>query len=64
MQGGLIMDIAALSMGMSQQNIMSQIGVAVLDKSLATVSSATDSMVKMMEQSVNPSLGQNIDISM
>ena len=64
MQGGLIMDIAALSMGMSQQNIMSQIGVAVLDKSLSTVSSATDSMVKMMEQSVNPSLGQNIDISM
>jgi len=64
MQGGLIMDIAALSMAMGQQNIMSQIGVAVLDKSLSTVSSAGDSMVKMMEQSVNPNLGQNIDISM
>ncbi len=64
MQGGLIMDIAALSMAMGEQNIMSQISVAVLDKSLSTVSSAGDSMVKMMEQSVNPNLGQNIDISM
>lgn len=58
------MDVAALSMAMSQQNIMSEVSVAVLDKSLSTVSSAGDSMVKMMEQSVNPNLGQNIDISM
>ena len=64
MQGGLIMDIAALSMAMGQQNIMSEVSVAVLDKSLSTYSSEGDSMVKMMEQSVNPNLGQNIDISM
>lgn len=57
------MDIAALSMAMSQQNIMQQVNVAVLDKSMDTVSSAGDSMVKMMEQSVSPNLGQNIDLS-
>lgn len=57
------MDIAALSMAMGQQDLMSQLGVAVLDKSLETVSTAGSSMVKMMEQSVNPALGQNIDIA-
>ncbi|MFA9465987.1 MAG: YjfB family protein [Velocimicrobium sp.] len=57
------MDIAALSISMSQQNIMSQVSIAVLDKSLSTVSSQGDSMTKMMEQSVDPTLGQSIDIS-
>lgn len=58
------MDIASLSMAMSQQDVMSKFQVEVLDKTLTTASDLGDSTVKMMEQSVTPNLGQTIDISM
>ncbi len=57
------MDIAAISMAMSQQNIMTNINVALLSKGLDTVEELGTDMVKMMEQSVQPNLGQNIDIT-
>ncbi|CUH93708.1 YjfB family protein [Herbinix luporum] len=38
------------------------VGVAVLAKNLDTVEELGQSMIKMMEQSVAPYLGQNIDI--
>ncbi|MEG1991950.1 MAG: YjfB family protein [Acetivibrio sp.] len=56
------MDIPGLSMALSQQNIMTQVNVAVLSQNLSTVEAAGEGMVKMMEQSVTPSLGQTIDI--
>lgn len=56
------MDIAALSMAMSQQDIMTQIGTAVLDKTLESVSASTDNFTKILEQSVTPNLGQSVDI--
>ena len=56
------MDIAAISMAMSQQNLMTNVNVALLSQSLDTVETIGDDMVKMMEQSVQPNLGQNIDI--
>lgn len=56
------MDIAAISMAMSQQNLMTDINVALLSKSLDSVETMGTDMVKMMEQSVQPELGQNIDI--
>ncbi len=56
------MDIAALSTAMSMADVQSQVGVAMLSKSLDTVEDLGDGMVKMMEASVNPNLGQNIDI--
>lgn len=62
MQGGLNMDIASLSTAISQQNLLTQVSVAVLDKTLETVSDSSQSLTKMMEQSVQPELGQNIDI--
>lgn len=37
------------------------VGVAVLAKNLDTLDQAGQSLVKMMEQSVQPELGQNID---
>lgn len=40
------------------------IGVAVLAKNLDTIEELGQSMIKMMEQSVAPHLGQNIDISL
>ncbi len=57
------MDIAAISMAMSQSNLMTNINVALLSQSLDTVETMGTDMVKMMEQSVQPNLGQNIDIT-
>ena len=55
------MDRAALSTAMSTQNILNDVGVAMLSKSLDTVEDMGDGMVKIMESSVTPYLGQNID---
>ena len=56
-------DIASLSMAMATNKTMNDVGVALLDKSLETYTDLGDSMTKMMEQSVNPYLGGNIDVS-
>lgn len=40
----------------------SSIGMAVMSKSLDTAKISGDNMIKMMEQSVNPNLGQGIDM--
>lgn len=55
------MDIASLSTAVSTQNILNDVGVAMLSKSLDTVEDMGDGMVKIMESSVTPYLGQNID---
>ena len=57
------MDIPALAMQMTQTNVMNQVGIAVLAKNLDTVEEMGDAMTKMMEQSVNPNLGANIDLT-
>lgn len=56
------MDITALSSSMSLADVNSQVGVAVLAKSLDTIETLGDGMKKMMEMSVNPNLGANIDV--
>ncbi|MCR4923116.1 MAG: YjfB family protein [Lachnospiraceae bacterium] len=56
------MDIPALSMAMSQANVLNQVGTAVLSQSLDTFEGEAADMVKMLEQSVTPELGGNIDI--
>ena len=38
------------------------IGTAVLAKNLDTFETSGEGIVKMMEQSVNPGIGQNIDL--
>lgn len=55
------MDIAQLSMDMSTQNSLSDVSVAVLKNSLDTMEDLGNGMTKMMESSVTPYLGQNID---
>ena len=55
------MDIASLSTAMSTQNILNDVSVEMLSKSLDTVEDMGDGMVKIMESSVTPYLGQNID---
>ena len=56
------MDIAALSASMSLADVNSQVGIAVLAKNLDTIEDMGDGIKKMMELSVNPNLGANIDV--
>lgn len=57
-----IMDVAGLSMDLSSTRVINDVQVAVLKKSLDTLESNGDDLTKMMEASVTPNLGQNIDI--
>ncbi len=62
------MDIPTLSMELSQSRVLSDVGTAVLSKSLDMVqdqgAAVTDLIdTAAMELSVNPDIGANIDIS-
>ena len=57
------MDIPALFIAMSQIEVTNQYNVAMLSKTLDTMEQSGAMMIRLMEQSVNPHLGQNIDIS-
>ena len=56
------MDIAALSMQASALKASDKVSVAVFKKTLETIEGSGENMIKMMEQSVQPNLGQNIDL--
>lgn len=56
------MDIASYSMMASQASTMSAINTSILAKTLDTAEIQGEQFIKMMEQSVNPGLGRNIDI--
>lgn len=58
------MDIPALSMYMAQSQTLNSVGTAVLSQNLEQMQSMGEDMTKMLEQSVNPNLGGNIDISL
>jgi hypothetical protein len=53
-------DIAALSTSNIPTAI--SVGTAVLDMNLDTIKQAGADLIKMMEQSVNPNIGQNINV--
>lgn len=57
------MNIASLPVSTTQYQSASSpvIGMAVLSKTLDTAKLSGQSMIKMMEQSINPNLGVNID---
>lgn len=57
------MDIGQISLANSQANTMTSVEIAVLSMSMDTIETLGDEMVKMMEQSVNPHIGGNIDVS-
>lgn len=62
-----ILDIAGLSMGISQAQVSTDIGMAMLAKNLdmmETVGAGAVDLISRstMENSVNPNLGGNIDI--
>ncbi|AOY75674.1 YjfB family protein [Clostridium formicaceticum] len=65
------MDIAALSMGLSQMKVTQQASISVMKMAMDAGQTQMNDMVqmvqentKMMEQSVNPHLGKNLDISL
>lgn len=58
----LSMDIAAMATQMSMQQTATDIGTAVLSNSLDMLEDIGDGMLKIMESSVTPELGQNIDL--
>lgn len=59
------MDMSMISLASlaSQTTTANDIGVAVLDMALEDIDAMGDGMKKIMELSVNPGLGANIDIS-
>lgn len=57
------MDIQSLSKNMSHTDVITQVGTAVLSMNLDVIDEMGDAMIKMMEQSVTPHLGTNVDIS-
>ena len=56
------MDISALSMQASALQATDMVSVAVFKKTLETIEGTGENMIKLMEQSVQPHLGQNIDL--
>lgn len=65
------MDIAALSMGLSQMKVAQEASISVMKMAMDTGKTQMNDMVqmvqqntKMMEQSVTPHLGSNLDIKL
>lgn len=58
------MDIAALSTGLSQMKFAQELSVRVTKLVMDSAETQADSMVKALEQSVQPHLGSNLDIKL
>ncbi|MCM1126235.1 MAG: YjfB family protein [Lachnospiraceae bacterium] len=60
------MNIPELSTALANVNLMSQVGIAVLDKAMDNSESAGASLINMMDRSmelsVNPAVGSNFDM--
>lgn len=57
------LNIPEMAYAMSAAEFTNDLGAAVLSKSLDSMESMGDSMIKMMENSVTPHIGGNIDFS-
>lgn len=61
---GLSVDsITTLAMGMKKMDALSQVNTGLLSMSLDNAAAQGNELVKMMELSVNPSVGGNFDMS-
>ncbi|NMM61471.1 putative motility protein [Clostridium sp. P21] len=56
------MDISALSVAMSQSQVMTQASVSVMKIAMNTCEQNSQNMTEMIEKSANPNLGKNLDI--
>lgn len=57
------MMIGGISTNISTSNVQSDVSILMLRKELDSLEQGGEDMTKMMEMSVNPSLGVNIDYS-
>lgn len=60
---GSVSSLPDIAISASSANKMGDVGVAMVSKSLETAQENGDALKKMMEQSVNPAIGGNFDIS-
>lgn len=66
------MDIALLSMVMSQQNVMQQVSMSVMKQAMGSAEQQGDALQKLMtttdaaafQQAAQPHLGGNIDLKL
>jgi putative motility protein YjfB-like len=58
------MDIAALSTSLSQGKIMSQVNISLSKMGMDLAKQQGQALTKLMESSVNPNIGANIDIKL
>ncbi|TYP69356.1 YjfB family protein [Paenibacillus methanolicus] len=56
------MDIAMLSMSLSQMKLGQAVGISVLKMAKETAVSQNEGLLQAMQQSVQPHLGQRIDL--
>lgn len=63
-QGVDFMDIAALAGGLSQIKVAQEASVAVMKMAMDTAKSQSVDLIKVMENSVRPHVGKNVDIKL
>ncbi|BAC14682.1 YjfB family protein [Oceanobacillus iheyensis] len=56
------MDIAGLSIAMSQANVKQQISFGLMNKVMDQSEQQGSDLLKMLDQPMHPNLGQSIDI--
>lgn len=61
---GLAMSIASLSTELAMSKTMSAVSTAVMKQTMDTNEALGTEMVKMMEKSVTPHLGNNVDVKL
>lgn len=57
------MDIAAVSIGLKQVQLAQAASTSVLKKAMDSAQNQAQDLLKIMEQSVQPQVGANIDVS-
>lgn len=57
-----ISSIGSIGLSVTDVDTMNQIDISMLKKSIDTVEQSGAMLIQMMEQSINPNLGSNIDI--
>ena len=57
-----ISSVGSIGLSVSDGDSMNMIDISSLKKSLDAVEQNGDFLIQMMEQSINPNLGSNIDI--
>lgn len=55
------MDIAAISVIYRQNALRQQAGIAIMKKTMENMQTDTQALIRLMEQSVHPHIGRNVD---